>query len=1141
MNLPVVSLADLLRALAGVASAEQAAAAQAAGYALRPAGAAPPPVPAPDLQLPPPQPHPPVSPPLPEPPPLQGDERPRHWRLAAVQPDNAPPPQRPAWLDAQPGWPDFVSNPAIPAPPPLHLAGPARAAAVLRRALVQPRPGPGVDAQAVARAWSRGRVLRRLPRPLQRRWPARLQVVLDLSPRQAPLDTELLAWWQPLQRLLRGRVQLQVVSGLPYCSDAQGRLLLPLALDGSPVLVLGDLGLYDTLAQPERGPVHRAWVELLAEAAQAGSSVTVLAPLPRRLAAASQARSARLWWVDDAGVHPPLPGLPTATATATRPGQAPDGDLPALLGALHGNTHVPASLLRRLRLALAQAGHALDLGDEVALWRHPAVRATPIACRTEPDSLPAARAAWLALTPAQRASLAALHWPQLLAGSPLVRAEYAQTLLGELDSHSPIGATLAQGRHDAERLMQRAAAAQGQGDGPPQLAGQLADYLRGQSLRQPELLRLAGDGWSMAWALAHQQQLLDPATPPPPWARPEHLQWLQPATPAAQPAQLRQRGVALVWSAPVPSAPALALASVAPLWSARTLPAEPGAARAAAVQALPLRQRVALLRRQCLVAAMQPTGKARFQAIRANQANLFSHSAKQQAPAQSKDDPAGDPGWLIDSLCSLADELAADPERFALQFDGGLRRLATTQHVNLGLMLTGLDQALGIAPPAAAQPLTLRPGQPLPLPAGPNRLQLHTGTQGLTLEPFTRPPWADALQHTATGWWASLPDGRQLRWLPQAAMPVLAGQGLPHYTPPQGFWWDAAEAEANFFAHGGQLRQPGWAARHGVDGFGWWAEFDLPAYPGAARQPPAMLTQRLRFIPPGRFWMGSPGAEAGREDHETLHPVTLTRGLWLADTACSAALWRAVVGDAGKAPETTADGQPLPQVEISHDDITGRFLPTLACCLPGFEGRLPTEAEWEYAARAGTTTAYTWGDEADGQRLNIGSAVGPLQAFERNAFGLWQVHGNVWEWCADGFQPLPADEALDPVPPESAWRVLRGGSWLDLARLCRSAMRNLVGPGGRSRYFGFRLARGLPQAQFPAGGARPAEPRARVIEPAARDPGSGAPESAGQRQPPGDPGLLTRLGSWLRGDSQPPAPPPAPQTKPKPEPKPDKK
>ena len=1055
MALPAVSLADLLQALAGLHPAEHAAAAHAVGYALRQDSAPPPPAPAPDLQLPRPPPAP-AAVPLAPPHAPQAQASPRHWRVAAVEPVDDQQAPRPAWLQATPVWQDFVSDPAALAPPALSLASPARTAAALRRVLLHARPGPGVDVPAVAQAWSRGRVLRRLPRPLQRRWPARLQVVLDLSPRQAPLHADLLAWCQQLQRQLGGRVQVQRVSGLPYVADAQGRLQRPFALDGSPLLVLGDLGLYDGPDQPERGPVHGAWVGLLAEAVDAGSRVTVLAPLPRRLAAASQLRGAQLWWVDDAGAHPPLPGPPSAPTA----GLTAERGLAALHGALYGNTHVSTHLLRRLRLALGQAGHPLDLGDEVALWHSPAVRTTPIACRTDPDNLPAARAAWLALPDEQRATLAALHWQHLLAGSPLLRAEYAQSLLDGVAAHHPIAATLAQGRRDAEVLMQRAAAAQSQGDAPPQLAGQLADYLRGQSLRQPDLLGQAGAGWAAAWALAHQDQLLDPAAAPPPWARPEHLGWLPPEAAASKPAQLRQRGPLLVWAPPTPAAPALAQVAMGPLWSALTPPAPPDAARAAALQALPLQQRLGLLRDQCLVTGMQPMPGPKRSAKR---------SAAKPAPPGGDDDPARDPAWLIDRLCNLADELAGDAERFELEFNAGLRRLALQQRVGMALMLAGVDQALGIAQGLAPQPHPLRPNQPLPLPDSPGRLQLQAGAQRLTLEPFTRPPWADALQHTATGWWATLADGRRLRWMPQAALPVQAGQGQAHYSPPQGFWWDAAEAEANFFAHGGQLRQPDWAARHGVDEFGWWAEFDFREGGGSnfalamgLEKIKPTHTQRLRFIPPGRFWMGSPLAEAGRFDRETLHPVTLTRGVWLADTTCSVALWQAITGDAGKTAATDGAGQPLPMVSISHNDITQRFLPVLARRLPGFEARLPTEAEWEYAARAGSTTAYPWGDEPDDQRMSYGKTLGPLQAHHRNALGLWQMHGNVLEWCADGFGPLASVEAVDPLTPEAAGRVLRGGGWFDGPRGCRSAVRDDLGPDGRYHFFGFRLAQGLP-------------------------------------------------------------------------------
>ena len=128
MNPPAVSLADLLRALAGLHPAEHAAAAQVVGYVLRQDSATPPPAPAPDLQLPRLQPEPAAAPAAPPKAP-QAQASPRHWRVAAVEPVDDQQAPRPAWLQATPAWQDFVSDPAALAPPALNLANPARTAA----------------------------------------------------------------------------------------------------------------------------------------------------------------------------------------------------------------------------------------------------------------------------------------------------------------------------------------------------------------------------------------------------------------------------------------------------------------------------------------------------------------------------------------------------------------------------------------------------------------------------------------------------------------------------------------------------------------------------------------------------------------------------------------------------------------------------------------------------------------------------------------------------------------------------------------------------------------------------------------------------------------------------------------------------
>jgi formylglycine-generating enzyme required for sulfatase activity len=128
--------------------------------------------------------------------------------------------------------------------------------------------------------------------------------------------------------------------------------------------------------------------------------------------------------------------------------------------------------------------------------------------------------------------------------------------------------------------------------------------------------------------------------------------------------------------------------------------------------------------------------------------------------------------------------------------------------------------------------------------------------------------------------------------------------------------------------------------------------------------------------------------------------------------------------------------------------------------LTGRKFRLPTEAEWEYACRAGTTTAY-----------NTGSVLGPNQAnyqsvetrvvgsYSPNAWGFYEMHGNVWEWCSDWFGDYPNSSVSDPKGPgNGTYRVLRGGCWINDARLCRSAFRDWDAPGFRSSNVGFRVA-----------------------------------------------------------------------------------
>ncbi len=249
-----------------------------------------------------------------------------------------------------------------------------------------------------------------------------------------------------------------------------------------------------------------------------------------------------------------------------------------------------------------------------------------------------------------------------------------------------------------------------------------------------------------------------------------------------------------------------------------------------------------------------------------------------------------------------------------------------------------------------------------------------------------------------------------------------------------------------------------WASAWGEDGHGLWQAF---TYKG--------VTQVLRWIPPGSFWMGSPEGEPERLGNELLHGVAISEGFWLADTSCTQALWQAVMSE----EPSRFKGAERPVEQVSWYDAQ-RFCATLNRLLPELALRLPSEAQWEYACRAGTTTPFYFGETLSsdqvnylGNRYNGGPAGKPrgetveVKSLPANAWGLYQMHGNVWEWCQDWFGEYPAHPIRDPEGPMSGnARVLRGGAWAFNGQYCRSAYRSSRTSDRRDYYFGFRLARG---------------------------------------------------------------------------------
>jgi len=252
---------------------------------------------------------------------------------------------------------------------------------------------------------------------------------------------------------------------------------------------------------------------------------------------------------------------------------------------------------------------------------------------------------------------------------------------------------------------------------------------------------------------------------------------------------------------------------------------------------------------------------------------------------------------------------------------------------------------------------------------------------------------------------------------------------------------------------------PVWASDWGEDAYGPWIAF---CYLG--------VRQQLRWIRPGTFIMGSPETEAQRWADEPPHQVILSQGFWLADTACTQALWQAVM----EGNPSHFKGEERPVENVSWDDVQD-FLVRLNTVAPDPGFRLPTEAEWEYACRSGTTTAFWFGDQMTPEQVNYdgnypyaGGEEGlyreetvEVKALPCNGWGLYQMHGNVWEWCQDWLGAYPAEMVVDPRgPAEGEDRVLRGGCWFSSGRFARSASRFAGGPGVRFADAGFRLARG---------------------------------------------------------------------------------
>ena len=234
---------------------------------------------------------------------------------------------------------------------------------------------------------------------------------------------------------------------------------------------------------------------------------------------------------------------------------------------------------------------------------------------------------------------------------------------------------------------------------------------------------------------------------------------------------------------------------------------------------------------------------------------------------------------------------------------------------------------------------------------------------------------------------------------------------------------------------------------------------------------PGGVQLKMIKVEPGSFMMGS---ENGFNNEKPVHRVTLTKPYYLGETEVTQAQWRAVMGN----NPSLFQGDNRPVERVSWDDAMAfcQKLNDLGRAPKGWKFTLPTEAQWEFACRAGTTTNYSYGDASDVQKMNFdgnypygGGSKGVYRQETvavkslgyKNAWGFYDMHGNVYEWCLDwyGSRSYSSGAVTDPQGPDSgSRRVLRGGGWHNRARRCRSASRDDDGPGFRFSYFGFRLA-----------------------------------------------------------------------------------
>lgn len=237
------------------------------------------------------------------------------------------------------------------------------------------------------------------------------------------------------------------------------------------------------------------------------------------------------------------------------------------------------------------------------------------------------------------------------------------------------------------------------------------------------------------------------------------------------------------------------------------------------------------------------------------------------------------------------------------------------------------------------------------------------------------------------------------------------------------------------------------------------------------------LGMEFVLIPAGSFLMGSPPNEPFRDQDESQHKVILTKPFYIQTTEVTQGQWKALMGQNPSYFKGCGDRCPVERV--SWFDCQ-RFVERLNQKGEG-RYRLPKESEWEYVCRGGTSSAFHWGEAVDcakgmfgnnslrGVAMCVGyierrglkrDSPAPVASYPPNPWGVFDMHGNVWEWCEDWYAPYPEGEISDPKGGDSGeMKVRRGGSWFKFGTFCRSANRNFAHPASRYYTTGFRLVR----------------------------------------------------------------------------------